>query len=59
MLSAAAKDITFAPSTADLSYCSFVPFLKRQHIFELLPMSQTKRRIPLLTPWEEPSQGFF
>jgi len=36
-----------------------VPFVKRQHIFELLPVSQTNRRIALLTPWEELSQGFF
>ena len=47
----------FAPSTADLSYCSFVPFVKRQHIFNLVPVSQTKQRIPLLTPYLHTFQG--
>ena len=49
--------VEFAPSTADLSYCSFEPFIKKRHIFDLLTMSQKRRRIPLLTPYIDAVQG--
>lgn len=49
--------VEFAPSTADLSYCSFVPFVKRQHIFDVAPVSQTKIRIPSITPYLHAFQG--
>jgi glycosyltransferase involved in cell wall biosynthesis len=49
--------VEFAPSTADLSYCSFEPFVKRQRIFDLSPVKQAKLRIPFLTPYLHAFQG--
>lgn len=49
--------VEFAPSTADLSYCSLSPYVKEQHVFEFAPVTQTKERIPFLTPYFHAAQG--
>jgi glycosyltransferase involved in cell wall biosynthesis len=49
--------VEFAPTTADLDYCSFAPYVKEQRIFELRPVRQMQRRIPLLTPYVHTLQG--
>ena len=49
--------VEFAPSTADLNYCSLAPYVKNQYVYDLLPANQTKRRIPLLTPYLNAFQG--
>jgi len=47
----------FAPSTANLAFCSLAPYVKQQRIFELTPVDHMQRRIPLLTPYVHAIQG--
>ena len=47
----------FAPSTADLDYCSLAPFVQEQRIFEFSPPEVLKRRIPFITPYVHAFQG--
>lgn len=47
----------FAPSTADIDFCSFEPFIRERHVFTLLPVSQIQQRIPLVTPYIHAAQG--
>jgi glycosyltransferase involved in cell wall biosynthesis len=47
----------FAPSTADLDYCSFKPFVQEQRIFEFSPPELLPRRIPFVTPYVHAVQG--
>lgn len=43
--------VEFAPSTADLSYCSLGPYVEQQHIFDPDPSQGPPGRIPFLTPY--------
>ncbi|MEJ2598004.1 MAG: glycosyltransferase family 4 protein [Anaerolineales bacterium] len=47
----------FAPSTADLDYCSFAPFVQEQRVFEFSPPQLLQRRVPFITPYVHALQG--
>jgi glycosyltransferase involved in cell wall biosynthesis len=49
--------VEFAPSTADVEFCSFEPFINGRHIFPLSPVAQLQQRIPLVTPYIHAAQG--
>jgi glycosyltransferase involved in cell wall biosynthesis len=49
--------VEFAPSTANIDFCSFEPFIHGRHIFPLSPVAQMQRRIPLVTPYIHAAQG--
>lgn len=49
--------VEFAPTTADIAFCSFAPYVKEQRVFALSPVQQTRRRVPLLTPYLHAVQG--
>ncbi len=48
--------VEFAPSTADLSFCSLAPYAQ-QRLFSWPPSRYLSRRIPLLTPYIHALQG--
>ena len=43
--------VEFVPITADLTYCSLVPHVKQQRVFDFTPVKRMQRRIPFLTPY--------
>ena len=45
------KITEFAPSTAELDYCSLTPYISDRYIFDASPQKDWKLRIPLLTPY--------
>jgi len=49
--------VEFAPSSAELAYCSLAPYVSQQRIFDVAPGSQLQSRIPLLTPYVHAVQG--
>ena len=49
--------VEFAPSSAELAYCSFAPYVSQQRIFDFAPGPQLQSRIPLLTPYVHAVQG--
>lgn len=51
------KIIEFAPSTADINYCSFAPYVEGRYIFDASDGGDWQRRIPLLTPYIHAAQG--
>ena len=49
--------VEFAPSIADLTYCSFKPYVREQRVFAFHPHQPLQRRLPLLTPYVHSVQG--
>ncbi len=49
--------VEFAPTTADLDYCSFAPYVRERRVYEFDPIPQARRRIPLVTPYLHLCQG--
>ncbi len=49
--------IEFAPTTAELDFCSLAPYVKQQRIYELKPLEPLRMRLPLVTPYVHSIQG--
>lgn len=49
--------VEFAPSTADLNYCSLSPHIGARRVFDFIAVRQTRGRIPFLTPYLHALQG--
>lgn len=43
--------VEYAPSTANMDYCSFMPFVKEQRVYEAPRLNLTHKRLPLVTPY--------
>jgi hypothetical protein len=47
----------FAPSTADINYCSLAPYIGDRHIYNVTSQDDWNLRIPLLTPYIHAAKG--
>lgn len=47
----------FAPSTADINYCSLAPYIGDRHIYNVTSQDDWNPRIPLLTPYIHAVKG--
>lgn len=51
------KIVEFAPSTADIDYCSFAPYIDERCIFDASHKELLQLRIPFITPYIHSAQG--